>query len=194
MFKLEDGVCDARVPLTHPTKIEVRASMRQRFRAGLAGLRRPRASLGLMPREASATLLHLWLLPRSGVQLNTEKLAEALYVDVKTVENARSILEHDKLLRLSRAHDQEPYRYHALQKKLYPGWRRERVDLPAEMADLRPTAKAVYLYLYNKPGLTRSQLADQLNLRYRGVQDAMPALEPWLKVEGERPAYYEVSK
>lgn len=152
------------------------------------------ASLAVMSREASATLLHLWLLARQGVQKSTEVIADTLYVDVRTVEDARAALKAEGLLRLERPSILAPYRYFALKKRLYPGWQAKRTGLPSDLADASPAAKAIYFYVAGRPGLTRTELSTALSLSYRGVQEAITSVEPWFSTEGEKPVRYSLRK
>ena len=142
--------------------------------------------------SAAAHLLNLWLLPRSGTALSTQQLAEDLSISVNTVTAARNDLIAAGLLETEREGILETIRHSPKRGDVYPGWRSKKRALPDEVKELSPTAKAAYLYVAGKPGVTRNELVEVLDSTYKTVFGATKQLAPFLVAEGKNPAHYSV--
>ena len=153
-----------------------------------------RASLKIMSLGAPATLLYLWLLPRAPATANTETLADTLGVSFNTVIEARRELVAAGLLRAERDSVLEALRHDAVRNDRFPNWQPKKVKFPEEVRAMSPAAKALYLYVAGRPGVTRSQLAEDLGLSYDTVLRSTNKLTPWLETEGANPMHYRLRK
>lgn len=153
-----------------------------------------RASLKFMKLSAPATLLYLWLLPRSRAAETTVELAEKLGLSPKTIVEARQELVAAGLLRAERESVLEALSHYPLRKDLFPNWKPKRVKLPEDLLRMSPATKALYLYVAGRPGVTRSQIAADLDMNYDTVLRATNKLEPWLETEGANPIRYQMKK
>ena len=172
-----------------PSKITYALTLRTRTVRPLG-----RASLKSMSLGAPATLLYLWLLPRVGATQATDTLADALGLSRKTVIEARQALVAAGLLRVERDSVLEALSHNPIRKDTFPNWKAKKVKLPEEVRAMSPAAKALYLYLAGRPGVTRSQLAADLNLNYDTVLRSTNKLTPWLETEGANPMHYRLRK